>query len=48
MALTWLHWYAPLARTNAARLKPLRYLAAIEHVLAKKLGADMGYVGLIT
>ena len=24
------------------------YLAAIEHVLAKKLGADMGYVGLIT
>ena len=39
---------APVARTNAARLKPLRYLAAIEHVLAKKLGADMGYVGLIT
>ena len=37
-----------MARTNAARLKPLRYLAAIEHVLAKKLGADMGYVGLIT
>ncbi|MGN5174429.1 replication initiation protein, partial [Aeromonas sp. 102P] len=39
---------APVARTNAARLKPLRYLAAIEHVLAKRLGADMGYVGLIT
>ena len=39
---------APVPRTNAARLKPLRYLAAIEHVLAKKLGADMGYVGLIT
>ncbi len=28
--------------------KPLRYLAAIEHVLARRLGADMGYVGLIT
>ena len=39
---------APVARTNAARLKPLRYLAAIEHVLAHRLGADVGYVGLIT
>ncbi len=33
---------------GAAKLKPLRYLAAIEHVLARRLGADMGYVGLIT
>ena len=39
---------APVARTSAARQKPLRYLAAIEHVLAKRLGADMGYAGLIT
>ena len=38
----------PVARTSAARQKPLRYLAAIEHVLAKRLGADMGYAGLIT
>ena len=39
---------APVARTSAARQKPLRYLAAIEHVLAKRLGADLGYSGLIT
>ncbi len=39
---------APVARTSAARQKPLRYLAAIEHVLAKRLGADLGYAGLIT
>ena len=38
----------PVARTSAARQKPLRYLAAIEHVLAKRRGADMGYSGLIT
>jgi hypothetical protein len=37
-----------VARTCAAKQKPLRYLAAIEHVLAKRLGADMGYAGLIT
>ena len=39
---------SPVARTSAAKLKPLRYLAAIEHVLARRMGADMGYVGLIT
>nr|WP_236758225.1 replication initiation protein [Aeromonas salmonicida] len=39
---------AVVARTSAAKQKPLRYLAAIEHVLAKRLGADMGYAGLIT
>jgi hypothetical protein len=39
---------APVARACAAKQKPLRYLAAIEHVLAKRLGADMGYAGLIT
>ncbi|MGL5453083.1 MAG: replication initiation protein [Aeromonas sp.] len=38
----------PVARTSAARQKPLCYLAAIEHVLATRLGADMGYSGLIT
>ncbi|MFM5363861.1 replication initiation protein [Aeromonas veronii] len=38
----------PVVRTSAAKQKPLRYLAAIEHVLAKRLGADMGYSGLIT
>ena len=39
---------APVARTNAARQKPLRYLAAIEHVMAHRLGADMRFSGLIT
>ncbi len=38
----------PVARTSAARQKTLRYLAAIEHVLARRLGADMAYAGLIT
>ena len=33
---------APVARTSAARQKPLRYLAAIEHVLAKRLGGRHG------
>lgn len=39
---------APVARTAAARFGPLRYLAAIEHVLANRLGADLAYSGLIT
>lgn len=38
----------PVARTSAAKRKPLSYLAAIEHVLARRLGADTGYSGLIT
>ena len=38
----------PVVRTSAAKLKPLRYLAAIEYVLARRLGADMGYTGLVT
>ena len=37
---------APVARGSAARFGPLRYLAAIEHVLAKRLGADMAFSGL--
>lgn len=39
---------SPVCRTDAARALPLRYLAAIERVLANRIGADMGYVGLIT
>ena len=35
----------PVARTSAARQKPLRYLAAIEHVLAKRLGPTWGMRG---
>ena len=38
----------PVARTSAAKAKPLRYLAAIEHVMAHRLGADMRFTGLIT
>lgn len=38
----------PVARTSAARQKPLRYLAAIEYVLSRRIRADMGYVGLLT
>ena len=39
---------SPVARSSVARLGPLRYLAAIEHVLAKRLGADLRYAGLVT
>jgi hypothetical protein len=35
-------------KTQQARLKPLRYAAAIENGMANKLGSDPGYVGLIT
>jgi len=38
---------APICRTNAARLKPLRYLAAVEEGLRAKLGADEGFAGLM-
>ena len=38
---------APVCRTNAARLKPLRYLAALEEGLRVKLGADLGFSGLM-
>ncbi|MFM6960842.1 MAG: replication initiation protein, partial [Schleiferiaceae bacterium] len=37
----------PVCRTNAARLKPLRYLAAVEEGLRAKLGADEGFAGLM-
>ena len=38
----------PVCKTANAKLKPLRYLASIEYTYAKKLGADLGYVGLLT
>ncbi len=38
----------PVCKTANAHLKPLRYLASIEYTYAKNLGADMGYVGLLT
>ncbi|WP_163650746.1 replication initiation protein [Modicisalibacter sp. 'Wilcox'] len=36
---------APVARTSAARLKPLHYAEMIEHSLRTALGADKGYSG---
>ncbi len=39
---------APVAKTDAAREKPLRYLAAIETGMTRRLDADPGYVGLVT
>lgn len=39
---------APVCRSNMARSKPLRYLAAIEYALCEKWGADHGYSGLIS
>lgn len=38
----------PVCKTSNARLKPLRYLAAIEFSYAKKLGADLRYTGVLT
>ena len=37
----------PVCTTSAARVKPMRYLAAIEAAIARELGADAGYSGLI-
>jgi hypothetical protein len=37
----------PVCRTQAGRVAPLRYLAAIESGMTEKLGADVGYSGLI-
>ena len=44
-------WYlldAPVATGNAARQRPLDYLAALERTMGRFLGADMAYSGLIT
>jgi hypothetical protein len=38
----------PICRSNAARIKPLRYLAAIENAYLNRLGADPGYSGLLS
>lgn len=38
----------PVARTDAARLKPLKFLAAIEGAMTAQLGADPGYAGFLT
>lgn len=38
---------AAVCTTSAARLEPLRYLAAVERAIAQELDADPGYSGLI-
>jgi len=38
----------PVAKSDAARLKPLRLLARIQHAMTAALDADRGYIGLIT
>ncbi len=37
----------PVCRSNAAKLPPLNYLAAIEAALCERLQADIGYAGLL-
>jgi hypothetical protein len=37
-----------VCRTSAARLKPLRYLSAIEGALCRQLDADHSFAGLVT
>lgn len=39
---------APVVRTDAARLKPLKFLAAIQGAMTAQLGADPGYSMLLT
>ncbi len=39
---------APVPRTDAARIKPLRYVAKIERGMTRRLDADPGFAGLIT
>ncbi len=45
-----LFWYlaAGVTTTSAARLGPMRYLAAVEDGLCRAVGGDVGYAGLIT
>lgn len=38
----------PVCKTDAARLKPLKYLAYIEKGMRQRLNADRAYTGLIT
>lgn len=39
---------APVAKSNAARLRPIRKLARIQHAMTGALAADRAYAGLIT
>jgi hypothetical protein len=47
-AHVWYLLYAPVFTGDAARQKPLEYLAAIQRTMGRFLGADMAYSGLIT
>lgn len=38
---------APVASTRAARPQPLRYLAAIQRGMTRRIGADPGYTGVL-
>jgi hypothetical protein len=38
----------PFPTSDIAHIKPIRYAAAVQAALAEKLGADVGYSGLIT
>ena len=37
----------PVARHSASRVRPLQFYGAVERGIARRLGADRGYVGLI-
>lgn len=37
----------PVGRHDHARIKPQQYLAAVEHAMALKLGADTGFSGIL-
>ena len=39
---------AGVCKTSAAKVKPLRYVAAIQHGMCAALDADPGYAGLVT
>lgn len=38
----------PVAKSDAAKLKPLRLLARVQHAMTTALDADRGFIGLIT
>jgi hypothetical protein len=38
---------APVATSNVSRIRPLQYLAAIQHAIGARLGADVSYSGLL-
>ena len=41
-------WRSRSLVTQAARVEPLRFYGAVERGIARRIGADRGYVGLIT